>query len=603
MTCLLIIQALPSITMKRKQQRDKPDHVRVCFAQPRSRYLTSNLVESIWCSSFSNPRTRSGGHPIARIQTSIKGQPTTLPVLSSPCLALQSVLAMEMTAATEYRIPQASVQTKEKSLSSLNLQTCGTKHSLQLPSASYPSNLSTIFSLGHPKDQRQEPTYSSRERRLSIDSSRDDGEYPEKGKVPHSLQPVLESRSNSGSLAMLSANSLSSDLVNPITMTSPAPHQLAQTPGMWVLVAGESQPSHRPPNSCSCLQGKSPKPSSSLKGLTVQNGEASVTTFNPSVTIASVDQPKTSTGGYSAVSRSTIRTSDQNRPCPKGAEGDGPFTISHLINASHFGSPGVNINKDHSIEQIPSLIPIPTHCQSPRLIPASTSSVSKLQCKSEPFFAAATHMRPSKCDEFVEIPLDEIFPPNPKAVPERKAWLGISEPLSELWTKILPSSIFNCFHNPAGEKLRAPAGKNLTTDSSNTLSVRVPSGAPGSGTGLDAGHAWGKILNVSRSSHEPLPWGETFADLLFQEIFKPTEILKSDHPISSRGTERVRQNEFQLTTVNTSMTCKDQDHTKSPVPISKEVFVSVPCQPNRAEQFIQNSHCESSWAGGQSGSK
>ncbi|XP_072345746.1 uncharacterized protein [Scyliorhinus torazame] len=594
MSCLLIIQALPCVTMKRKRHREKSDHVRVHFAQPRSTHRISSLAESIWCSAFSHPQTGSGDHLIARPQTSVKGQPTVLAVLSIPCPSLHSVLAMEVSAATEYLFPQTSVQPKEKSLSSLNPQACGPKHTFQLPTACYLSNLNLTSSPGQPRDQRLEPSYSSRERRLSSESRRDNGEYPEKDKVPHGLQSVRESRPNSGSVALLNAHSLSSDLVSSITLSSPEPHQLAQAPGMWVPVAGESQPSHWPPKFWSCLQDKSTKPNPRLKDLPGQNGEAPVATFNPSVTIASpsVNQPKRSTGGYSAGLRSTTGASDQNGRHPKVAGDDGSFTVSHPTNSSHLGCLKVNVSKDHSTEQTPSLISISSHCQGPRPLPAPTSSVSKLQWKSEASFAAPTHMVPSQCDEFVEIPLDETFPPNPKAVPERKAWLAVSEPLSELCTKILPSSIFNCFHIPATGKLRAPVGKSQVTASSNTLSVRVESGAPGSGTGLDAGHLWGKILNVSRSRHEALPWGETFADLLFQEIFKPSEILKSDPPISSRRTELGGQSEFQLSTVERSKTCKDQDGTESVIPVNKELFTSIPGQPNRLEQFIHNSHSE-----------
>ncbi|XP_038643452.1 uncharacterized protein LOC119958991 isoform X2 [Scyliorhinus canicula] len=592
MSCLLIIQALPCVTMKRKQHREKSDHVRVHFAQPRSTYLISSLVESICCSAFSHPQTGSCDHLIARPQTSVKGQPTVLPVLSIPCPSLHSVLAMEVPAATEYLFPQTSVQPKEKSLSSLNPQTCGPKHTFQLPTACYLSNLNLTSSPGQPRDQRLEPTYSSRERRLSSESRRDNGEYPEKDKVPHGLQSVPASRSNSGPLAMLNAHSLSSDLVNSITVTSPEPDQLAQAPGMWVAVAREGQPSNRPPKFWSCLQDKSPKPN-----LPGQNGKALVATLNPSVTIASpsVNQPKRSTGDYSAGLRSTTGASDQNGRHPKVAGDDGPFTVSHPTNSSHLGCLKVSVSKDHSIEQTPSRISISSHCQGPRLLlPAPTSSVSKLQWKSEASFAAPTHMVPSQRDEFVEIPLDEIFPPNPKAVPEKKAWLSVSEPLSELCTKILPSSIFNCFHIPTTGKLRAPIGKSHVTASSNTLSVRVESGAPGSGTGLDAGHLWGKILNVSKPRHKSLPWGETFANLLFQEIFKPSENLKSDPPISSRRTEWGGQNEFQLATVERSMTCIDQAGTDSVIPVNKVVFTSIPGQPNRPEQFIHNSHGESS---------
>ncbi|XP_067883898.1 uncharacterized protein [Heterodontus francisci] len=633
MTCLVvIIQALPCVSVKRKQQREKSDHVRVGFAPSHS-----GLVESNSCSEFFLRQTvGSDGGDI-----SFKGQPTTLLLPLIPRLSVQSLLVMEMTTTTEYQCQQKPAQPKEKSLSSLNTRASGTKPSILLPSAPWSfaglctgsapcilpcaqspiplSNLNPTFSLGLLRDQGLKPPCGSRERGLSSESNTVDGDRPKKESVSQDLlidytpQSVLESSSNPGSPAVPSAKSLSLDLVIPITeegtKTLPTSHLLVQTPGTWVLVTRESQVAHQTPNSSSCLQDKSPKPNSSLKGLAGQNSEISVTTPNPNVAIASssASQMKRSPGGGSAGLQSTRGASDQNRLHANVVEDDGPFTISHLANSLHLGSPGVNVNKDYSMKQTSSLMLVPRQCESPPHLPVPSPSLSNLEWKSEPSLAAPSHTGPSKCDEFVEIPLDEVFPSNPKMLPESKACLGISQPLSEFCTKILPSLIFNCFHNPTTEKLQAPVGKRGTPASSNTLSFRVESDARGSETGLDTGDAWGKILTVSRSNNAPLPWGKTFTDLLFQELFKPTEILKGNQLIPTGRTEWDEQIEHQLPFVKNPMSCNDQGTTKCAIPVNKDVLMYIPApgQSSRAEQFVQTCSRQSSfpWAGAQCGLK
>ncbi|XP_048475661.1 uncharacterized protein LOC109922132 [Rhincodon typus] len=626
MICLLIIQALPCITMKRKQQREKTAHKGVHFAPSRSTYTTSGLNKSVWFSAFSHFHARGSDHLFARTQTLVKGQSTTLSVLSLPRLSLSSVLPMELIAATEYLFPQTEAEPKDKSFSSLNSQGDSAQCSFMVPSASWsivepqlkspasvspnvqssipPSSLN--FSHDCQIDQRLKSPCVSTERRLSRESNTDCSGYPEKDSVshclvsPHTPRSEMEPTSNPGSSSVSDSNLLCTCLENSTIEEKkplPSPHHLAQGLGMWSPGIRESQPFHQTSNFWSCLQDKSPKPNSSLKGLTSQNGEVRLTTLKTKVAIASTGQPKRSTRAYSAGLRLTTRTSEQNRLHPKAMDDDDSCTISHLTSLVR---PEVNVSKDYCVNQTPSLTSVPRHCQNPRLLSAPSPPMSNLEWKSEPSFATPNHMRSTKCDDFVEIPLDEIFPPNSKTFPERKAWSGISEQLLELWTKILPS-IFDCFHIPVMDKLRAPVEKNLTTVSNNTLNVRVESEAPGSGTGLDAGHVWGKILKVSRSNHEPLPWGKAVADLLFQEIFKPTEILKGDQSISTRGTEW----DGQLPARKTSMTCKDQDRAKETIPVNKEMLMSIPGQSNRPQQFIQTFRSQSSppWAVTQSSLK
>ncbi|XP_043539638.1 uncharacterized protein LOC122544464 isoform X2 [Chiloscyllium plagiosum] len=558
MTCLLIIQALPSITMKRKQQREKVDHKRVHFVPSQSRYTTSSLNKSVWFSAFSHSQARACDHLFTRSQTLIKGQLTTLSVLLLPRLSLPSLFPIQMTAATEYLFPQTETQPKDKSLSSLNTQGDSAQCSFIVPSGScsiLPRNgsLASVsldvqpsiplpnvnLSLDCQVDQRLKSPCVSAERRVSRESNTNYNGYPEKCSVPHCLisphtpQSVMEPRLNPGFSSVSDSNSLGACLVNYTieenkTLSSP-PH-LTQALGMWAPVVRESQPFHQTSNFWSCLQDKPPKPNSSLKGLTGQNGEVRLTTPQPEVTTAwLVGQPKSSIGEYSVWLRITTRISEQNRWHPKTVENDNSCLISHLTGLLR---PEFNTNKNHSVNQTSSLTSVPRHCQNARVLSAPSLSASNLEWKSEPPFGTPNHMRSTKCDDFVEIPLDEIFPPNPKTIPEKKAWSGFSEPMLELWTKILPS-IFDCFHVPVMDKLRAPVKKNLTTASSHTLNVKVESETPGTGTGLDTGHVWGKILKVSRSSHEPLPWGKAVADLLIKKCLNQLRFLKMTSPLLS----------------------------------------------------------------------
>uniref|UniRef100_UPI00398ED643 uncharacterized protein n=1 Tax=Pristiophorus japonicus TaxID=55135 RepID=UPI00398ED643 len=581
MTCVLVIQALLCVTMKRKRQREGFDYVRVLFALSRSGFITSSSAESIWYSVFSCSQTGGGDWLIARSETSAKGQPTSPPALLTPrlWLSLQCEPAMEVTAASERLYPLIPIQPRESSLASFNPQASGSRQSLLPPAprggspassgARSPSNLKPTFCPGPPGDQGVKTGCDPRGKRWSTVCSAAGSEWPEKESLLHCLmdsQCVLESAPNPSSPGGPNATSGSPDLADSTieegTKTSAAPHQLTQKPGICIPSARESQASRQTPNSASRLEGKSLKPSSSLEGCSAgQRSEVLAPTPNPRTTTASSPdaQPKWSPGGYSSGLRSMTGASDQNRLRCKVLEG--PFTISHLASSAYVASPGGNGAKGCSMKQSPSLVTAPGHCQRPQLIPVQSPSISSLEGKLETSFPAPNHTRPSECDEFVEIALDEIFPPNPKMLAESRAWSGISEPLSEFWTKIHLSSIFNCFHQPA-------------PTSSNTLSVRVQVEARGSGSGLDTGDVWGKILNVSPSSHTPLPWGKVFADLLFQEFFKPTEILKGTQATPPGGAGRRGQSEHQLPARNSSMTHKDRDTAKCTIPGNKDVHCS-----------------------------
>ncbi|XP_051900949.1 uncharacterized protein LOC127586949 [Pristis pectinata] len=491
MSSLLIVRALPCVTARWKRWRERCDQRGLGLAGSQPWKLCPTSLPSVGhpavpCSLTSGGHLRPGGGK----ETS-GGQP--------PTVWISPVTAEVSTADGHPRCPLP----KGTPLPAFNPPASDSKDLLPLPLADLPLSAAVsplpvplgarfpatpsepaVFDLGQPGDPGVKLPCIPGGRRCLL----------EWDALDRTRQGCPVSDSSLGTLGVPGSWSSSATLVE--GAVGPV------IPPQSVPANGEQVPTaRRTPSSQQTLC-----PEERQEGPTCWNGV-------PSLMLRAAKPSRWSIRGLSSGPRANPGAGKQDRLCPSVARGDRPLDPSHFPSSPRL--PGRPQVED----------PSPRSCWSPQQQPPARSSLFLPGC-SLGLSSPLQNQEPP--DEFVEIALDEAFPANPKRLPESRAW---TEPLLEFWSKLLPTSILNCFRQ--AHEIQGPGGKSQAKTHSDTPRVWVEPGT----RGLGAGDLWGRVLTLSCSEHTPLPWGKSFTDLLFQELFKPTTVTKEGQTVTPRGLE------------------------------------------------------------------